>query len=60
MDENFSYYGASLKNPIFREEEVNKNQYIRGNCLKRVGLDSLQIEEGAWQKRGGGVFEEEE
>ena len=27
-----------------------------GDCLKTRGLDSLQIEVGAWQERGGGVF----
>ena len=35
-------HGGSLKNPIFKGE-VTKNQYIVGNCLKRGGLDSLQI-----------------
>ena len=35
-----------------------KNQYIRGDCFKRGGgLDSLLIQGGAWQERGGGVFE---
>ena len=30
-----------------------KNQYIKGDCLKRGGLDSLQIYGESWQKRRG-------
>ena len=40
-DEKFQYYEGSLENLIFRG--VTKNQYIEGNCLKRGGLDTLQI-----------------
>ena len=32
-DENFLYYGYSLKYPIFRV--VNEKPINRGNCLKR-------------------------
>ena len=56
-------YGGSLKNPIFRggggEGGVMRSQYIGGIAWKGWvgGLDSLQIWEGAWWKRGGDVFE---
>ena len=45
--EKSDFYGGDLM----------KNQYRWGNCLKREGLDSLQIYGGAWQERGGGVCE---
>ena len=37
-----------------------KNQYIRGNCLKGglAQFGDLRGGRGAWQKRGGGVFEQ--
>ena len=36
-----------------------KNQYIRGDCLKRGGGFGQFVDSrgGAWQERGGGVFE---
>ena len=32
---------------------VHENQYIGGELTKKADLDSLQILEGAWQKRRG-------
>ena len=34
-----------------------KSQYAEGELPKEGGLDSLQIYEGAWQKRGGDFLE---
>ena len=34
-----------------------RNQYIGGDCLKRGELGQFQDLRGAWQKRGGDVFE---
>ena len=35
-----------------------ENQYKGGNCLKKRGLGQLtDVGWGAWQERGGGVFE---
>ena len=47
-----------MKNPSFTG--VTKNQYIRRNCLKRGGLDSLQFKGDGGElaeKEGVGVFE---
>ena len=43
--DKFWYYEGSQKNLIFKGEGggVTKNQYIWGNCLKRGGLDRVQI-----------------
>ena len=46
-DDKFRYLGGFTKSSI---------QGGRG-LPKKVGLDSLQIEEGAWRKRVGGFFE---
>ena len=32
---------------------VHEKPIYRGDCLKRVGLDSLQIQWGSWQEREG-------
>ena len=60
-DENFEYYGDSLKNTIFVLGEgggFTKNQYISVNCLKRGAWPVCRSKGGVtWQKRGGGVFE---
>ena len=44
--DKFWYYEGSQKNLIFKGEGgggVTKNQYMWGNCLKRGGLDRVQI-----------------
>ena len=45
--DKFWYYEGSQKNLIFKGEGggggITKNQYIWGNCLKRGGLDRVQI-----------------
>ena len=41
-DEKFEYYSGSPKNPIFRKG-VHEKPIYREGCLKREGLDSLQI-----------------
>ena len=49
---------GSLKSLVFKEG-FTKSQYIGGNCLKRGGLDSLQILRGLGAQEGvflkGGV-----
>ena len=54
-DEKFYYlyYRSSMKILWFM-----KNQYLRGNCLKRgpAQFGDLRGGGGGWQKRGGGVF----
>ena len=52
-DEEIQFYGSSLKNSSFRGWGCMKNQYIGGELTKKADLDSLQILEGAWQKRRG-------
>ena len=43
-DEKLKYFWGALKNPILKGGgKLTKNQYRGGNCLKTVGLDSLQI-----------------
>ena len=36
---------------------VHEKPIYRGDCLKKLGMDSFQILEGAWQEKvgGGGV-----
>ena len=53
---NLNILGGSSKNLIFRGLGPEKPIYRR-ELSKKGGLDSLQIEGGAWQKREGGVFE---
>ena len=44
-DEKLQYYGSLWG--------CMKNQYIGGELPKDGAFDNLQIQEGAWQKRGG-------
>ena len=58
-DEKFWCYGGSLKNLIFKGV-FTRNQHIGENCLKGgIGqFADLRKRAEAWQKIGGGVFEE--
>ena len=58
-DEKFWYCGCPLKNSIFGGGVGHEKKHTGGDCIKRgkEGLDSVQIQEGAWQKEGGGIFE---
>ena len=53
---------CSLKNPTFRGGSSQKERYRGGDCLKRWGggggVGQFEDLRGAWQERGGGVFEE--
>ena len=50
------FQGFTEKSDFRVKGAVTKNQYIRGDCLKRKRLDNLCIK-GGWQERGCGVFE---
>ena len=54
-DGKFKYYGGSLKNLIFKGEGSQKTNV--GICLKSGNLGQFADLRGAWQKRGGDVFE---
>ena len=65
---NFNIFAVHRKIQTFRDGgrgggvgRVTKNQYRRSYCLKKAGLDTLQIWGEAWQERvegrGVGVFD---
>ena len=54
---NVNIMGGLLKNPIFRVGELTKNQYIRGNCLKRVATWIVcRFKKELGEKKGGWCF----
>ena len=57
-DENFNVFGVHGKIQVL-EGGFSKNQYIWGDCLKRGGgaWTVCRSKRGAWQERGGGVFD---
>ena len=55
-DEKFYYHGVHWKIQFLGSGGHEKPIYRGGNCLKR-GLGQFANLRGAWQKRGGGVFE---
>ena len=47
----------SLKNPTCKRGSSQKTDIEGGDCLKR-GLGQFADLRGAWQEKGGGVFDE--
>ena len=53
---NFNILGVHRKIQVL--ERVHEKSIYRGDCLKREGLGQfVDLRGGAWQERGGGVFE---
>ena len=52
-DEEIQFYESSLKNSNFSGWGCIENQYTGSELTKKEDLNSLQILEGAWQKRRG-------
>ena len=53
------FLGLTKKSDIQGEGEFSKNQYIRGDCLKRGPWIACMFSRWKGKKRGGDVFEGE-